>query len=55
MKQALKQAGQLQALLSGTDIAAAAVALKNDIFEFEIDSAQKRLEVIVGRIREQMS
>ncbi len=50
MKQALKQSNQLEALLSGTDHAAAAAALKKDVFEFETDSALDRLEEIAAHI-----
>jgi PAS domain S-box-containing protein len=50
LKYVLKQSNQLEALLSATDLAAAAAALKKDILEFEIESALKLLEEIAEGI-----
>ncbi len=50
MVQALKQANQLQTLLADTDQAATATALTKDIFDFETDSALRRLDKMAGHI-----
>jgi len=49
MKLALEQASQLKALLADTDQAREAEALNREIFDFETDSALRRLEEIAGR------
>ena len=50
MKLALIQAKHLQNLLAGSDLADAAAALNREIFDFETDSALRRLGEMAAQV-----